>query len=62
LILSHLETRAHRNKTTDERFVRDLKTTEQRWPDLKLELPLVTHTSEYSYQAASVVKRTPPQQ
>ena len=43
LILGHLETRAHR-KTIDERFGRDLKTTQQRWPDLKLESPLVTHT------------------
>jgi hypothetical protein len=39
-----------------------LKTTEQRWPDLKLKLPLVTHTSEYSDQAASAVKRTPRHQ
>jgi hypothetical protein len=58
---SHLETRAYR-QTTDERRGRDVKTTEQRWPDLKLELPLVTHMSEYSDQAASAVKRTPPHQ
>jgi hypothetical protein len=45
MIRSHLETRANR-QTTDERLGRDLKTTEHRWSDLKLELPLVTHTSE----------------
>jgi hypothetical protein len=59
LIRSHLETRANR-ETTDERRGRDLKTTEQRWPDLKFELPHVMHTSEYSDQAAIVVKRTAP--